>query len=75
MTIAEMRKNTFIIIIMTMVGLGGRVVSFSPSMRSPTMAMALLGLTGLTGLVSGGVRDEVKALAGSSVSLRCAVNR
>ena len=72
MTIAEMRKNTFIIIIMTMVGLGGRVLSFSPSMRSSTMAMALLGLTGL---VSGGVRDEVKALAGSSVSLRCAVNR
>ena len=75
MTIAEMRKNTFIIIIMTMVGLGGRVVSLSSSMRSSTMAMALLGLTGLTGLVSGGVRDEVKALAGSSVSLRCAVNR
>ena len=75
MTIAEMRKNTFIIIIMTMVGLGGRVLSFSPSMSSPTMALALLGLTGLTGLVSGGVRDEVKALAGSSVSLRCAVNR
>ena len=75
MTIAEMRKNTFIIIIMTMVGLGGRVVSLRSSMRSPTMAMALLGLTGLTGLVSGGVRDEVKALAGSSVSLRCAVNR
>ena len=75
MTIAEMRKNTFIIIIMTMVGLGGRVVSLTPSMRSSTMAMALLGLTGLTGLVSGGVRDEVKALAGSSVSLRCAVNR
>ena len=64
-----MRKNTFIIIIMTMMGLGGRVVSGE---LSPRMMMTMLGLTGL---VSGGVRDEVKALAGSSVSLRCAVNR
>ena len=65
----DMRTNTFIIIIMTMMGLGGRVSSG----LSPTMMMTMLG--GLTGLVSGGVRDEVKALAGSSVSLRCAVNR
>ena len=63
-----MRKNTFIIIIMTMMGLGGWVAGE----LSPTMMMTMLGLTGL---VSGGVRDEVKALAGSSVSLRCAVNR
>ena len=29
----------------------------------------------LAGPARAGVRDEVKALAGSSVSLRCAVNR
>ena len=29
----------------------------------------------LAGMATAGVRDEVKALAGASVSLRCAVNR
>ena len=66
-----MRKNTFIIIIMTKVGLGGRVSS-----TTMTMMRTMVIMTTMTGsLVSGGVRDEVKALAGSSVSLRCAVNR
>ena len=65
-----MRKNTFIIIIMTMVGLGGRV-----SRAQPTTMMMTMVMTMTSNLVSGGVRDEVKALAGSSVSLRCAVNR
>ena len=68
-----MRKNTFIIIIMTMVGLGGRV---SGAHLSPTTTMMMtMVMTMTSNLVSGGVRDEVKALAGSSVSLRCAVNR
>ena len=37
--------------------------------------VAILLLLCLSSLVRAGLRDEVKALAGSSVSLRCAVNR
>ena len=72
-----MRENTFIIVIMTMMGLGGRVSrTLSPkatttTMMVTTMVTIMMSIT----LVAGGVRDEVKALAGSSVSLRCAVNR
>ena len=72
-----MRENTFIIVIMTMMGLGGRV-SGTPSPKTTTtttMVTSMVTIMMSISLVAGGVRDEVKALAGSSVSLRCAVNR
>ena len=72
-----MRENTFIIVIMTMMGLGGRVSRTPSPKATPTTTMVATMVTIMMSisLVAGGVRDEVKALAGSSVSLRCAVNR
>ena len=70
-----MRENTFIIVIMTMMGLGGRVSRTQSPKATTTMVTTMVTIMMSISLVAGGVRDEVKAFAGSSVSLRCAVNR